>query len=295
MDDVRFLGEFEAAAIPRERWKHRDHIRMAFLYLREHGLEGALPRIRSGIRALNRANRVPESATSGYHETVTVAWARLIEATLHAWGAPASFAEFEAQNPHLLSKTLLRLYYSRERIFSAEAKTRFVAPDLAPLPQPVDRDRGGIEVRDENPRSEVAQELMEQLGAELVERYGGEGSGPFAPNQVEVPGGFFVVARLDGVPSGCGALLPIEGETGEVKRMFVTPRARGRGVSRAILAALEERARRHGYAALKLETGVRQPEAMGLYEAAGYERIPCFGPYAADPLSVCYAKRLERI
>ena len=136
MDDAHFLREFEAAAIPRERWKHRDHIRMAFLYLRDHGLEGALPRIRAGIRALNRANRVPESATSGYHKTVTVAWATLVEATLRAWGAPESFAEFETQNPHLLSKTLLRLYYSRERVFSAEAKTRFVAPDLAPLPSP---------------------------------------------------------------------------------------------------------------------------------------------------------------
>ena len=136
MDDAHFLREFEVAAIPRERWKHRDHIRMAFLYVREHGLEGALSRIRPGIRALNRANQVPESATSGYHETVTVAWAKLIAATLEAWGAPASFEEFEAQNPHLLSKTLLRLYYSRERIFSPEAKQSFVAPDLAPLPSP---------------------------------------------------------------------------------------------------------------------------------------------------------------
>src|SRR5262249_12648590 len=65
MDDQRFLAAFEAAAIPRERWAHRDHVRVAFLYLRDHPFEEALSRIRSGIQSLNRANRVPETATSG--------------------------------------------------------------------------------------------------------------------------------------------------------------------------------------------------------------------------------------
>jgi hypothetical protein len=134
MNDRQFLEEFEAAAIPRERWAHRDHVRMAFLYLRDHPFDDALSRIRAGIQALNRANQVPESDASGYHETVTVAWARLIHCTLAVHGPVSSFNEFIAANPHLLHKSLLRLYYTRARILSTEAKSRFVDPDLAPLP-----------------------------------------------------------------------------------------------------------------------------------------------------------------
>jgi catechol 2,3-dioxygenase-like lactoylglutathione lyase family enzyme len=134
MDDREFLVAFEATAIPRERWTHRDHVRMAFLYLRDHPFDDALSRMRSGIQALNRANQVPETETSGYHETVTVAWARLVESTIGAHGPTSSFEDFGAANPHLLQKTLLRLYYTRARILSEDARSRFVEPDLAPLP-----------------------------------------------------------------------------------------------------------------------------------------------------------------
>ncbi len=107
---------------------------MAFLYLRDHPFEEALSRIRSGIRALNHANQVVDTDTSGYHETVTVAWARLIQSTMQAHGANSSFSEFVSANPHLLQKSLLRLYYSRDRILSPNAKSTFVDPDLAALP-----------------------------------------------------------------------------------------------------------------------------------------------------------------
>jgi ribosomal protein S18 acetylase RimI-like enzyme len=79
---------------------------------------------------------------------------------------------------------------------------------------------------------------------------------------------------------------------GEVKRMYVAPAFRGRGIARALLRALEAAAGRLGVAVLRLETGTRQPEAIGLYEAAGYARIPAFGEYVGDPLSVCFEKRL---
>jgi hypothetical protein len=134
MDDRQFLLEFEGAAISRERWTHAFHIRMAFLYLRDFPFDEALRRIRCGIQKLNHANQVPETPTSGYHETVTVAWARVVAATLRAHGPATDFDAFAAANPHLLAKTLLRLYYSQERMRVSEAKSTFVAPDLAPLP-----------------------------------------------------------------------------------------------------------------------------------------------------------------
>jgi putative acetyltransferase len=102
----------------------------------------------------------------------------------------------------------------------------------------------------------------------------------------------FVTADLDGRLVGCAALRVDEGY-GEVKRMFVRPEARGAGIGRALLAHLEELARTHGLHCLRLETGVAQPEALGLYEAAGFVRIPPFPPYRPDPLSVFMEKALE--
>lgn len=134
MSDRDFLSAFEAAAIPAERWMHRDHVRVAFLYLRGLAFEDALNRIRTGIRALNRANGVQDTPTSGYHETLTVAWARIIAAAI-APECAMSFDSFAQRNPHLLTKELLRAHYSKERMLSAEARAAFVEPDLAPLPE----------------------------------------------------------------------------------------------------------------------------------------------------------------
>lgn len=74
--------------------------------------------------------------------------------------------------------------------------------------------------------------------------------------------------------------------------MYVRPDKRGKGISRRILLTLEALARDYDYTMLRLETGLRQPQAMGLYESEGYHCIPCFGDYALDPLSVCYEKVL---
>ncbi len=135
MDDRSFLAEFESAAIPSERWSHRAHIRMAFLYLRDRPFPEGLARIRSGILALNRANDVQDTPESGYHETVTVAWARIVASTIRVHGPTDDFDSFSEANPHLFNKSLLRLYYTRERILTPEAKAGYVEPDLAPLPR----------------------------------------------------------------------------------------------------------------------------------------------------------------
>ncbi len=96
----------------------------------------------------------------------------------------------------------------------------------------------------------------------------------------------FLVARLGAEVVACGALLDQGGEYGELKRMYVRPDCRGAGVGRAILAALMAQARLRGLHVLRLETGIAQPEALALYERAGFRRRAHFGPYREDPLSL---------
>jgi len=136
--DAEFLSAFEASAIRAARWRHIDHVRMAFLFLRDHPFPEALGRIRSGILAPNRANGVVESDAPGSHETATVARAHMIAScmTYHGSGQDqTSFADFAEANPHLCATTLLRVYYTRQRILSPAARAVFVEPDLAPLPR----------------------------------------------------------------------------------------------------------------------------------------------------------------
>ncbi|WP_066948534.1 GNAT family N-acetyltransferase [Microtetraspora fusca] len=102
----------------------------------------------------------------------------------------------------------------------------------------------------------------------------------------------FVVAWRDGAAVGCAGLQPLEPGVGEVKRMYVRPAHRGRGVSRALLAEIERLAREDGLNALRLETGRIFTEAVGLYTSSGYASIPRFGAYADLPESVCFEKTL---
>jgi len=93
---------------------------------------------------------------------------------------------------------------------------------------------------------------------------------------------------------GCGALREHDTFTGEVRRMFVTHRARREGVARALLADLEQQAQSLGYHRLLLETGARQTAAIALYRSCGWRRIAAYGPYVGDPMSVCLGKTLSR-
>jgi GNAT superfamily N-acetyltransferase len=131
--------------------------------------------------------------------------------------------------------------------------------------------------------------------SEIDARYGGEpGSGaPPRPEEFAPPGGTFLLARLDGAPAGCGGFSRLDSDTAEVRRMYVVPEARGRGIGRAILMGLVNAARELGYARVRLETGNQQHEAMGLYRAAGFRATPCWGPYADDPKSVCLELELD--
>ncbi|HYN93221.1 MAG TPA: GNAT family N-acetyltransferase [Pilimelia sp.] len=127
---------------------------------------------------------------------------------------------------------------------------------------------------------------MRDALADLVARYGGDGdSTPMAAAEFEPPAGGFLVGFLDGVPVGSAAWRSRTDDptVAELKRMYTVPAARGRGVGRRLLAAVEESARSAGRKRLVLECGDRQPEAIGLYHACGYERIEDFGYYRGHP------------
>jgi GNAT superfamily N-acetyltransferase len=154
--------------------------------------------------------------------------------------------------------------------------------------------------------SPVAEALVDALVADLDERYAedfADGDDPdvaahftVRAEQVTPPAGVFVVARLDGEPVGCGAVRPVTGgvpRVGEIKRMYTSPAARRRGVSRVLLAHLEVEAAVLGYNRLQLETGLRQPEAIALYESSGYRPIPDFGFHAGMKLVRSFGRELE--
>jgi putative acetyltransferase len=144
----------------------------------------------------------------------------------------------------------------------------------------------------ERPDSETAQALIDELDADLLTRYPGEWIHGLHTEDIVDPAFIFIVARLEGELVACGALRRLEKDVAEVKRMFVKQRFRGRGLSRQLLGFLESTARARGYRILKLETGTKQPESVGLYESAGYRHIPLFGEYVGNPFSVCFEKRL---
>jgi GNAT superfamily N-acetyltransferase len=152
----------------------------------------------------------------------------------------------------------------------------------------------GIVVGREDLLSPVAAALIGALNAELLGIYPEEGTCHFRldPDEVHVDRGAFLVARADGTPVGCGAIRKFDPATAELKRMYVAPEMRGRGIGRRVLAALELEGRRLGVQRLVLETGERQAEALALYTGAGFARIPPFGEYVDSPLSVCMEKTL---
>ena len=133
--------------------------------------------------------------------------------------------------------------------------------------------------------------LRSAMEAELAARYGipdQEGHKPTAEN-VDV----YLIARdAAGNAVGCGALWLLPEGTAEIKRMYVTPQARGTGVATGILRDLEEHARRRGLDTVRLATGDKQPDAIRFYEREGYVRTDGYGPYTGHPMAVCFARRL---
>jgi GNAT superfamily N-acetyltransferase len=141
--------------------------------------------------------------------------------------------------------------------------------------------------------------LIDRVQAEYVQRYGSPDESPIDPTHFEDPEGAFFVAYSGGAPVAMGGwrwhVVPpdVAAESAvEIKRMFVVPEARGLGFARRVLAHLEVTATAGGAGSIILETGLRQPEAIALYESSGYFAVAGFGHYADSPLSRCFAKLL---
>ncbi len=117
---------------------------------------------------------------------------------------------------------------------------------------------------------------------------------PWPTNQPTPAGGIYLLAYLDGQPAGCGALRPLDRQTVEIRRMYVLQSARRQGLARVLLAALEQAAAGLGYTVMRLETGNRQKPAIALYQDCGFVRIPAFGEYRNDPVSLCFEKPVHR-
>ena len=150
-----------------------------------------------------------------------------------------------------------------------------------------------LDLREESYDGPVAQELIAQVQQEYVVRYGSPDTAPVDSTEFAPPGGRFVIGYLDTTPVAMGGVRRIDDEAVEIKRMYVVPDQRGRGLSRVVLAHLESLARQLGATRVLLETGSLQPEAMRLYETSGYVRVEGFGHYRCEPESVSYGKNLS--
>ncbi len=151
-----------------------------------------------------------------------------------------------------------------------------------------------IVVTTESWTSPAATRLVAALTTELDERYEGiDSEDEDTELGVLSDDAHFVVARIAAAPVGCGAVVAWDGSTAEVKRVYVAPEARGRGVARAVMGALEAAAAERGITTLHLETGRMQPEAIALYGSLGYEQVPCGGRMRSAAWSVCMQKRLR--
>lgn len=144
----------------------------------------------------------------------------------------------------------------------------------------------------ERPDTPDAMRLIDELQTHLESFYPPESRHGFSVDRLIAESVAFFVVRADGHPAGCGGIKLVGREYGELKRMFVRPEFRGAGFGAMLVDHLAAHALAHGVGLLRLETGVHQKAAIRLYERLGFYRIPPFGPYTNDPLSLCYEKPL---
>lgn len=142
----------------------------------------------------------------------------------------------------------------------------------------------------------MSRSLIAALNTELETMYPEAGANHFRldPDEVAEGRGGFYVLYVDGAAVGCGALRLLDADTAELKRMYLSPMARGTGLGHRLVVALEAEARALGVRRLVLETGIRQTAALALYRRVGFRPIPLFGEYLRSPnTSVCLGKDLD--
>lgn len=143
------------------------------------------------------------------------------------------------------------------------------------------------------PDSADAAVLIAELEAYLEPLYPSESRHGYSVEKLLREGVAFFLVRYDGELAGCGGIQLYGTEYGELKRMYVRPRFRGLGLAKVMVDRLADHALSHGVRLLRLETGIHQHAAIGLYERMGFRSIPPFGAYREDPLSRFYEKRIE--
>ena len=144
----------------------------------------------------------------------------------------------------------------------------------------------------ERPDTEDARALITELEAQLAPLYPVESRHGYSVEKLLGESVAFFIIRVNGTAAGCGGVKLFGTEYGEIKRMYIRLQFRGLGLAKLILEHLANYARDRGITLLRLETGIHQHEAIGLYEGAGFRAIPHFGEYKPDPLSRFFEKRL---
>ena len=136
-------------------------------------------------------------------------------------------------------------------------------------------------------------EMVEKLDAFMRDLYPPESTHLTPPEELSAGGNRFFAVKVDGVLRGCGGFRVVDRDYAEIKRIYVDPSARGLGLAKALLNKLESESRLLGLLEMKLETGIYQPDAIGLFERCGYTHCPVFGDYPKnDPNSVFMRKSL---
>jgi putative acetyltransferase len=156
-----------------------------------------------------------------------------------------------------------------------------------------DQPRMTVVIQPERPDSPDAIALIEELEAHLAPQYPSESRHGLSVDRLIAESVAFFVVRYDGSPAGCGGIKLVGTEFGELKRMYVRPAFRGLGLAKGLVDRLAAHACEHGVSLLRLETGIHQREAIGLYKGMGFYAIPPFAPYLPDPLSRFFEKALD--
>ncbi len=149
---------------------------------------------------------------------------------------------------------------------------------------------GGLVIREVEPGCQESIDLQWEMRRELDAMYGVTTIDPPPLEQFRLPRAAFLVAWLDGMPIGCGAITTLDERTAHIKRVFVRSGFRGNGFGRRMMDALERRSAELGYSVLFLETADKQLEAIGMYTSMGYRRVPCAGRVSCSEQSICFEK-----
>jgi len=150
-----------------------------------------------------------------------------------------------------------------------------------------------ISIGPEDPRQAEVRRIFAESGAYLQALYPSESNHVVDVDALAGPDAVFLAARRNGELLGSIAFRIIAPGHAEIKRMFVRSEARGIGLGRRLLSALEDAARQKHVSRISLETGIKQPQAIALYRASGYQDCPPFGTYVSDPLSLFMTKHLQ--